>query len=310
MSEKRYVDFPDKISKLLVAIQSGKSDLVNKAKLDCLWEAGDLFEVVCNYLFLNKINMHFDFGSSVIKKGTKLYRIRDYKEGTDFSNPKEWTPPPDQNQNRANAKGQTALYLGSNEMVCYLETHMKPKQQYVLATYECIEDIEVGGFLSYNRQNKWFTYAGIVLNAFLIAPSREDKNKGLFDYLDLHFGHIDLCNLSSLDEIEKAQGMTLPYKFAVLNQKEKLYNLTNELCKTIADNYPQGIRYSSCYIPVETPGIVCSHHNVVLYSPGIQKVKFVGYKLTTFQIQNSESFSDVNLAKILISAGEQKNDPT
>lgn len=154
MSEKRYVDFPDKLSKLLVAIQSGKSDLVNKAKLDCLWEAGDLFEVVCNYLFLNKINMHFDFGSSVIKKGTKLYRIRDYKEGTDFSNPKEWTPPPDQNQNRANAKGQTALYLGSNEMVCYLETHMKPKQQYVLATYECIEDIKVGGFLSYNRQNK------------------------------------------------------------------------------------------------------------------------------------------------------------
>ena len=203
MSEKRYVDFHDKIVKLLDAMRLEKNDLVDKAKLDCLWEAGDLFEVVCNYLFLNRINIRFDFGSDVIKKGTKLYRIRDYKDNTDFSNPKEWTPPPNQKQNRANAEGQTALYLESCETVCYLETHMKPKQQYVLATYECIEDFEVGGFLAYYRQNQLLTLAGIVLNAFLIAPSRGDKNKELFDYLDLHFGHIDLCNLSSIDEIKK-----------------------------------------------------------------------------------------------------------
>ena len=310
MSEKRYVDFHDKIVKLLDAMRLEKNDLVDKAKLDCLWEAGDLFEVVCNYLFLNRINIRFDFGSDVIKKGTRLYRIRDYKDNTDFSNPKEWTPPPNQKQNRANAEGQTALYLGSCETVCYLETHMKPKQQYVLATYECIEDFEVGGFLAYYRQNQLLTLAGIVLNAFLIAPSRGDKNKELFDYLDLHFGHIDLCNLSSIDEIKKTQGIVLPYKFAVLNQKENLYNITNELCKTIRDNYPNGIRYSSCYVPLETPAIVCSYYNIVLYPQGINKVRFVDYKVTTLQMQNSENFSDVNLAKILISTGECSNDKT
>ena len=310
MSEKQYVDFRYKLEKILDTIRLGKIDQIDKAKLECLWEAGDLFEIVFNYLFLNKLNIHFDFGSSVIKKGTKLYRIRDYKDNTDFSNPKEWTPPPNQNQNRANAKGQTALYLGSEETVCYLETHMKSGQQYVLATYECIEDIEVGGFLTYNSQNPSLTLAGIVLNAFLIAPSRGDKNKELFEYLDSHFGRVELCDLSRLDETNPPQEMILPYKFAVLNRKENLYTITNKLCRAITEFYPEGIRYSSCYIPLETPGIVCSHYNIVLYSQGIRKVKFVDYKITTLQIENGESFSDVNLAKIWISTGEHPNDQT
>ena len=79
MSEKQYVDFRYKLEKLLDTIRLGKIDQIDKAKLECLWEAGDLFEIVFNYLFLNKLNIHFDFGSSVIKKGTKLYRIRDFK---------------------------------------------------------------------------------------------------------------------------------------------------------------------------------------------------------------------------------------
>ena len=88
MSEKQYVDFRYKLEKLLDTIRLGKIDQIDKAKLECLWEAGDLFEIVFNYLFLNKLNIHFDFGSSVIKKGTKLYRIRDTKIIPIFQIPK------------------------------------------------------------------------------------------------------------------------------------------------------------------------------------------------------------------------------
>lgn len=309
MSKKQHVDSYGKLNELLSAIYSGRPDLIDKAKLDFLWETGNLFGVVTNYLFLNKIGVHFDFGSGIIEKGTELYRIREYKKDTDFSNPKEWTPPPNQSQNRANANGQTALYLGSNEDICYLETHIKPKQQYMLATYKCTDDIKVGGFLTCNSQNPRLTLAGIVLNAFLIAPSRGDKNRELFEYLDSHFGSIDLNNLSSLDEVIEPQDMILPYKFAVLNRKNNLYDITNKLCEALTNNYPDGIGYSSCYIPLETPDIVCSHHNIVLYPQGINKVRFDSCRLTTCQIRNSESFSDVNLAKILISTAEQKNNP-
>ena len=186
---------------------------------------------------------------------------------------------------------------------------MKPNQTYVLGTYECQEDFKIGGFLSFDQGNSLYTLAAIVLNAFLIAPSRSEKNRDLFGFLDSYFGHISLNDLSDMKNItDAAEEMRLPYKFAVLNQKGKLYELTNQLCEAISRKYADGIRYSSCYIPMETPGIMCSEYNVVLYSSGIRKIRFLDYKIKTFPIQNgSRDFTDVNVAKVLL---EGKNDKT
>lgn len=308
MKDDYCVDFEGKLNDLKKALQSNDEERIEKVKLECLWEVTNLFELIANYILLYRSAIYFDFGSSIIEKGTKLFRIRSYQESVDFSQQKEWRPPPDKPQNRANTEGQEALYLGSTEAVCYLETQRTPSCPYVLGVYECKDDIEVGGFLSYNSLNRLYTLAAIVLNAFLIAPSRGDKNNDLFDFLDSYFGHISLDDLSDMKNITDAKEVIrLPYKFAVLNQKENLYDLTNQLCEAIRRKYANGIRYSSCYMPMESPGIICSDYNVVLYQSGIKKVHFLDYKIKTFPQKNSNHiFNSVNLAKVLL--GEFKDD--
>lgn len=59
---------------------------------------------------------------------------------------------------------------------------------------------------------------------------------------------------------------------------------------------PDGIRYSSCYLPLETVGIECSDFNVVLYSEGISKIKFIDYKIKT----NIINFNYTDFLKILV----------
>lgn len=303
-------EFKETLQCLLAAIESGDQERVNKEKYRVLLNGSNLFELVANYIFLYNIGITFDFGSSIIKKGTKLYRIRDYKDTTDYSKLSQWQPSPYKSQGRINSEGQEALYLGSTEQVCVLETHKRYPQEYVLGEYECTDDIKVGGFLSYEKNNKYHTLAAIILNAFLIAPSRSEKNIELFDYLERKIGSITLDDLSSLKNtvLDPKEGIKLPYKFALLNQRDKLYNLTNILCKIIKEQYSDGIRYSSCYIPLETPGIVCSDYNIALYRTGIDKLKFIGFSIKSIDCKNPELFNDVNVTKALL--GDFNDDQT
>ena len=57
----------------------------------------------------------------------------------------------------------------------------------------------------------------------------------------------------------------------------------------------EGIRYSSCYIPAETIGISCSDFNVVLYSEGIKKIKYISSEIKI----NEQKFTDLDLMKIV-----------
>lgn len=284
------------------AIETHEKDKIELEKYKLLWTVDNFIELVANYVFLDRLGITFDFGSSIIKKGTKLYRIRDYKEETDFSNPKEWAPSPNKSQGRINAQGEEALYLGSSEMLCVLETHHRYPEQYVLGEFECIEDIKVGGFLSYDKYNNLHSLASIVLNAFLIAPSRCERNKELFSYLEQKFSAVTIDDLRSIKSniSDAKEEMKLPYKFALLNQGEGLHNLTNQICKVIKKQYPEGIRYSSCFFPVETPGIISSEYNLALFSDGIKKLKYIKHTIKTVNFNNPEQFTDVNVAKIYL----------
>jgi len=295
-------DFKDALLKFKKVLDTGNQEEIEKEKYNLLWKVGNLFELIANYVFLDEIGVSFDFGSSVIKKGTKLFRIRDYNDKTDFSNPDQWKPSPFKSQGRINPEGKEVLYLGSSEMVCVLETHKRYPQKYALGEYECNEDITVGGFLSYVQNNNLYNIAATVLNAFLIAPSRCAKNKELFNYLEQKFGSITLDDFVSLKNtvLDPKEEIKLPYKFALLNQGEKHYDLTNMLCKIMEKQYPEGIRYSSCFIPMETPGIVCSEYNIALYSSGINKLKFRGFSVKTIGGKNPELINDVNLAKVYL----------
>lgn len=290
------VNIKEAYIKYLNILNSGCEKDIKKAKYNLLFEASNFFEVVVNYITLYKFGLKYDFGKSIIPKGTKLYRIRYYETDTDFSNPSQWKAPPHRPQNRANIKGQEALYLGSTETICLLETHIKKSDRYVLGIYEVAEDIEAGGYLSYDSKNMLHNWAGMILNAFLKAPSRSQRNKELFSYLDSKYGVLSLDDLTDINELNRDGGLQLSMKFGVLNRLEKYYNLTNQLCAILSKDTPDGIRYSSCYLPVETVGIECSDFNIVLYSEGISKIKLVEHKIKT----NTHDFDYTDFLKILI----------
>ena len=262
------VNLKEAYIRYLNSLNSGCDDEIEKEKYNLLFEASDLFEVIVNYVVLYKFGLKYDFGKSIIPRGTKLYRIRCYEDNTDFSNPNQWKAPPHKPQNRANIKGQEALYLGSTETICLLEAHIKKDDIYALGIYEATENIEVGGFLAYHSNNKFYNLSGMILNAFLIAPSRSLRNGAL----------------------------ELPMKFGVLNQLDKYYDLTNQLCNILSEDTPNGIRYSSCYLPMQTMGIECSDFNIVLYSEGISKVKLVDHKIKT----NINDFDYTDLLKFIL----------
>lgn len=282
--------------KYLSSINDGSEVDIQKAKYNLLWEVSNFFELVVNYVVLNKFGLKYDFGKTIIPKGTKLYRIRCYEEGIDFSNPDQWNAPPHKPQNRANDEGQEALYLGSTETVCLLEAHIEKGSTYVLGTYEVMEDIEVGGYLTYDPNNVLHNLAGIVLNAFLIAPSRSQKNRELFSFLDSHFGKLTLDDFTNMSEIKDGENLQLPLKFGVLNQREEYYHLTNQLCDILSEDTPDGIRFSSCYIPMETVGIECSDFNMVLYSNGISKIKLIKHETKT----NMSNLNHIEILKIIV----------
>ncbi|WP_195954753.1 RES family NAD+ phosphorylase [Clostridium tertium] len=290
------VDIKEAYDKYIKSLGSGRDDDIKKAKYNLLWEASNLFEIVVNYITLYKYGVKYDFGKSIIPKGTKLYRIRCYETDTDFSNPSQWEAPPHKPQNRANIKGQEALYLGSTERICMLEAHIKKGDKYALGIYEVEEDIEVGGYLTYDSNNILHNWAGTVLNAFLIAPSRSQRNKELFSYLDSYYGVLKLDDFANTNELNENGGLQLPIKFGVLNQLEQYYNITNQLCNILSEDIPDGIRYSSCYIPLETVGIECSDFNIVLYREGISKVKLIDHKIKT----NIFNFDYTDLLKVIM----------
>ena len=290
------VNIKEAYIKYLNILNSGCEKDIKKAKYNLLFEASNFFEVVVNYVTLYEFGLKYDFEKSIIPKGTKLYRIRYYETDTDFSNPSQWKAPPHRPQNRANAKGQEALYLGSTETICLLEAHIKKGDTYVLGIYEVAENIEVGGYLLYDSNIVLHNLAGMILNAFLIAPSRSQRNKELFVYLDTQYGVLSLDDFTDMNELKEKGGLQLSMKFGVLNQLDKYYTLTNKLCKILSEDTPSGIRYSSCYLPLETMGIECSDFNIVLYSEGISKIKLVEYEIKT----NAQDFDYTDFLKIII----------
>ena len=286
--------FNECAQRLQSAVTSGTLEEIEKAKCDCLYASTNFFEAAMTYVSLERHGFHFDFGSYTIPKGTILYRIRAYKEVTDFSNPSEWTPPPHRPMNRANREGEKALYLNAMEEACLLETHIVEGGKYVLGTYEVTEDIVVGGYLSIPNGNKRLLSIGIALNAILIAPSRSERNKELFEFLDEVYGEVYPNDIQWADI---KNNLWLPFKLAVMNRKEEYHKITNMLCDILKQKYPDGVRFSSCYLPLETIDIESNCYNLALYETGIKKLRFIKHEIKT---NSKKEFTSTNLAKILL----------
>lgn len=196
--------------------------------------------------------------------------------------------------------------MSVSEETCILETHIKENEKYVLGTYECVDDIKVGGFVSPPSKDSRMLYAGIALNALLIAPSRCENNSELFALLDNYFGKV-MPDDVQFDDVSTKHNILLPFKFAVMNQRTQLYNITNQLCDVIREKYPDGLRYSSCYCPIETIFIASNCYNVVLYLNGIEKVKF---QKSEEKVNSKSGFNSATMAKILLDVERKVNDKT
>lgn len=266
-----------------------------------LFGVSDVLGVLCKYIAQSKCGFTYDFGTTIIPKGTRLYRVRQYSKSTDFSNPSEWLPAPNKPQNRCNRAGESALYLGSTEPICLFELHIKCGEQYALAEYEVTKDIEVGGFLYVSpNESKWKIYAARLFNAFLIAPSRNEANKELFKVLDNYFDDTDYSKIGLSALTTPGDEFRLPWRLGRINQRDEYYSLTNKICDILKRKAPNGIRYSSCFFPIETVGIQCSAYNICLYESGIKDVKFVSSTIKT----NTKDFNLVELANFLLKGKE------
>lgn len=296
MSNKE--EYYDLIQKYIIATKSNKIEDVIQAKCDLILYDANYVSVISNYVALSKEGIELKYSSNKINKGTQLYRIRYFDNDIDFSDISQWNPNPKRTENRANIQGEEALYLSNDEFLCRLETHLKPNQKYVVGTYECIEDIEVGGFITPLSDNEMYRLIGMVLNAFLIAPARNNKNIDLFYYLDNKYGQLDLDDFS----IHDISTMDLQFKYGVLNKNDKYYEMTNMICNTIKKNYPDGIRYSSCYMPIDTVGVKSSIYNVVLYSTGIKKIQFRKHEVKS----NDFNYNETDVVRTLLES--DKND--
>ncbi len=296
MSNKE--EYYDLIQKYIIATKSNKIEDVIQAICDLILYDANYVSVISNYVALSKEGIELKYGSNKINKGTQLYRIRYFDNDIDFSDISQWNPNPKRTENRANIQGEEALYLSNDEFLCRLETHLKPNQKYVVGTYECIEDIEVGGFITPLSDNEMYRLIGMVLNAFLIAPARNNKNIDLFYYLDNKYGQLDLDDFS----IHDISTMDLQFKYGVLNKNDKYYEMTNMICNTIKKNYPDGIRYSSCYMPIDTVGVKSSIYNVVLYSTGIKKIQFRKHEVKS----NDFNYNETDVVRTLLES--DKND--
>lgn len=291
-------EFKEAYSNYLDALNKKDETNTECLKYNLLWTASNFFEVVIAFISAHDFGVIYDFGGLTIPKETILYRIRRYEKYVDFNDVKQWGPPPNKPQNRANEKGKSALYLASMEDICLLETHIKNGEKYVLGKYKVIEDIMVGGFFS--RKNRLHDLAATILNAFLIAPSRNEYNKDIFEFLDKKFNGFTVDDLSYMKRLEQGNDLVLPLHFAVINKGYQYYELTNQICSIISERYPEGIRYSSCYLPFDTLGILSNAFNVALYKDGISKLKFLD---STVKIKNSS----INGLDVLKTIAEQED---
>lgn len=266
--------------------------------------ASDVLDALSKYTVASIFQVPMDFDKSIIPKGTKLYRIRRWNPKEDFSQQNAWTSAPSKPQGRCNRQGQEALYLCSRPELCLLETHIQHNEKYVLGIYECTEDIMLGGFLN-GITSPAHDIVCHILNAFLIAPARGENNRELFEYLDKHYGPL------TINDAKYEHDLELPFRIGVINQRETYYNITNALCDTITQKYPQGIRFSSCFIPLETSGIRSDAYNVVLYQHGIPSIKFVKSRVITHDMYKfiKTPFTSTEIVKAFLSTTPNTTKP-
>lgn len=122
------------------------------------------------------------------------------------------------------------------------------------------------------------------------------KSADVFSVLDTIFDDIDYSNIRLKDFNDLKLKSAMPYRIGMINKRDKYYEITNTLCDTLKSKHPKGIRYSSCWIPVETVGLACSDYNIVLYEKGLDSIQFIESEIKT----NTSKVSQKEITECLL----------
>ena len=66
------VNLKEAYDKYLASMNNGSENDIQKEKYNLLWEVSNFFELVVNYVALSKAGVKYNFGKTIIPKGTKL----------------------------------------------------------------------------------------------------------------------------------------------------------------------------------------------------------------------------------------------
>lgn len=183
--------------------------------------------------------------SVIIPKGTLLYRAR-RDIGKNLTSKEDWELPPAERVDvgRFNKAKHPVLYVGTWDFVLPREIGLQVNDKYYLATYSVKEDIEVGSLLKTNDM--------VAALLHKVALTIENDNK-LFEeeqkcLKDLDYKSKTLANMAS-------EFISPLYIYKCL--AKDLYEVTNKIADLVLKRYPNGIRYCSCYAPIELSGADC-----------------------------------------------------
>lgn len=177
----------------------------------------------------------------VIPEGTILYRARK-DNGVDLINESDWWMPPEKyvSRGRFNRDRKPILYLSTMDFVLPREIGLNVDDSYYLSKYRVKNSFSVGSLL------KTDDIVNYILHKVAIAIEDDSKltseeRKHILPIMD---------KLKPWDILNDFTSSFYLYH----HLKSNLYDITNKIVNLVLSENSCGIRYCSCYVPVEMSG--------------------------------------------------------
>ena len=177
----------------------------------------------------------------IVPKGTILYRARKDK-GVALVNENDWWMPPKNNvsKGRFNSERKPILYLSTMEFVLPREIGLNINDAYYLSSYRVKNSFSVGSLLKTDD----------IVNNILhkVAIAIEDDSKLTSEERQLISSTIN--KIKPCDIVNDLMSPFYLYHYL----RNNLYDITNKIVGLVLGKNPCGIRYCSCYNPIEMSG--------------------------------------------------------
>lgn len=168
----------------------------------------------------------------ILREGLHVYRIGDPKYGPDIP------PIGKQKPSRFVNRTHNVLYTGFDTSVLERECYIKKEDSYHLFEYEVQKDITLG-VCSFNVDHR--SVPELITNFQKLCQAPFYSNIGVVE--------TELVKESISRQIYDP--LLRSFQFGILLSNE-LYTQTHKIYEMTVRNYPDGLRYASCYAPHET----------------------------------------------------------